>query len=1203
MDAMLTYDNLGIGLDGVNLIEASAGTGKTYAIACLFLRLVVEKGLLPEEILVVTFTEAATKELRARIRERLRDARDAFAGTLSPARTDPFLDGLAANANGAGPGTKEALERLDRALRTFDCAAISTIHGFCFRVLKENAFESGSLYDTELVTDQRGLLQEIADDFWRRSFFGADAELLPAALRAGWSPEGLAAFLRGKVGNPELLLVPRFTPDEVAALSDEAVHTCAALVSQWRQCRGEIEEILYGHKGLSRSRNNHHPEIVPLLIAGMAAYLEGGNPFDLPAGFEKFSAAYLRDNRLKKVDPPEHRFFDLCEAMATIVGKRLLALNGSLVTFATARLAELKAERNIRFFDDLLSDLYRALEGDNGAELALRLRRQYRAALIDEFQDTDPVQYRIFRRIHADGGVPLFLIGDPKQSIYGFRGADIFAYLEARADVPPRRRFTMTSNWRSTPGMVRAVNHLFDQRPGRPFVVENIGYPAVSAARKGSPLVLDGRDPAPLQLWFLGRTEDDGACIGVAKATRRIVAAVAGEIAGLLADGCAGNATIEGERLQPEHIAVVVRGHEQAGLVREALAGLGIPSVVQSSGSLFDTDGARDVLRVMQAIAEPAGESGVRAALATSLFGVSANGIARLLDDERQWEAWLTAFRDYHELWRTRGFMTMFRTLLAREGVRERLLPLVDGERRLTDINHCSEVIHGVAVAGGLGMERLCAWFGERVSVPPEGEEYQIRLESDEKAVRIVTVHISKGLEYPIVFCPFAWGGVRDDGGVALCHDGYRMVADFGSERFEEHRLRARTESLAENVRLLYVALTRAKYRCYLAWGKIRHAETSAPAYLLHAPGGGDDADVTTALAKAFGKLPDATLMQRLAELRRGNEPLLSITVNPGPEAKRYQCDRDVPPVAVCRRFTGRIGSDWRVASFTSFALRHRTEEEQPDRDQGTTSAGEPPETEAFLPPPGSIFAFPRGARAGIVLHAIFEQLNFAQAPTGTIREVVTRQLERYGFGDQWCEAVCSLVGNVLRVPLAGESFSLASLKKGEWVPELEFYFPLGFVTSGRVSELLRRWGGLSGGVDLAEVASRLDFTPARGMVRGFIDMVFRHGGRYYLVDWKSNHLGNRPEEYRRERLVREMARELYPLQYLLYAVALDRHLAGRVPGYRYETHFGGVLYVFLRGVDPERPDLGIYRDTPPAALVGELGSLLIAGTGGNHAA
>ncbi|AJE04845.1 exodeoxyribonuclease V subunit beta [Geobacter pickeringii] len=1201
---MLTYDNLGMELEGVNLIEASAGTGKTYAIACLFLRLVVEKELLPEQTLVVTFTEAATKELRARIRERLRDARDAFAGLLPPSHIDPFLKGLVANGNGAGPGTTAAIERLDRALQTFDCAAISTIHGFCLRALKENAFESGSLYDTELVADQRGLLQEIADDFWRRSFFGADAELLPAALRDGWTPEKLASFLRGKVGNPELLLLPAFTPDEVAALAGEGGAVYAALADLWRQRRGEIEAILHEHKGLSRSRNNYHPDLVPLLLAGMATYVDGGNPFDLPAGFEKFSAAFMRDNRMKKADPPEHRFFDLCETMTDVVRRRLLALRGSLVTFAAERLAALKGRRNIRFFDDLLADLYRALEGGTGDELALRLRRQYRAALIDEFQDTDPVQYRIFRRIYADGTVPLFLIGDPKQSIYGFRGADIFAYLEARADVPPERRFTMDRNWRSTPEMVKAVNHLFAQRADRPFVVEDIGYPNVAAAREGHPLSLEGRDRAPLQFWFLERTGDDGASIGIAKARQRIVAAVAGEIASLLADGRAGTATIEGEPLVPEDIAVVVRSHGQAALVREALAGFGIPSVVQSTGSLFDTDAARDVLRVMQAVAEPGRESRVRAALATSLFGVPAIGIARLLDDEKGWEGRLAAFRTYHELWQTRGFMTMFRTLLAQEGVRERLLPLEDGERRLTDINHCSEVVHGAAVAGGLGMDRLCAWFGERVSTPPEGEEYQIRLESDEKAVRIVTVHVSKGLEYPIVFCPFAWGGVRDDDGMAVYHDGYRMVADFGSDRLDEHRRKARTENLAENLRLLYVALTRAKYRCYLAWGKIRYAGTSAPAYLLHPPAGGDAADVAAALAEAFEKLSDATLVQRLADLRQGNEALLTVTVNPEPAGERYRGDRGIPSAAVCRQFRGRIDGEWRVASFTSFVARHRPEEELPDRDQRDGGAAEPPEAERSVPPPDSIFAFPRGAQAGIALHAIFEKLDFAGADEGAVRGVVARQLERYGFDAAWCGPVCALVWNVFRAPLAdaeGTGF-LAALKKGEWIPELEFYVPLRFVTSERVAEVLRRWGGLPGGASLAEVADRLDFRPARGMVRGFIDMVFRHGGRYYLIDWKSNHLGNRTEEYRRERLVREMERELYPLQYLLYTVALDRYLAARIPGYRYETHFGGVRYVFLRGVDPQRPELGIYRDTPPAALVKELGSLLIGSAGGNHA-
>lgn len=1194
METMQTYHNLDVELRGRNLIEASAGTGKTYAIACLYLRLVVERGLRPQEILVVTFTEAATKELRARIRERLRTARDVFAG-VGPG--DDFLVGLRAEGRGEWPGTGAALDRIDAALRSFDCAAISTIHGFCFRVLQENAFESGSLYDTELVADQAALLQEVTDDFWRQTFFGEAAPLLPLALREKWSPEGLAASLRGAAANPEVVLLPRFTDDAVAALAAECAAAFASLAALWHDKQGEVEEILYGHKGLSRSQKNYHPDLLPALIEGMTAYVTGGNPYDLFAGFEKFTAGFIAGQAMKRTEPPDHPFFALCEMLATLARRRLLALRWSFHSFAAQRLPELKGGRSIRFFDDLLVDLYRALAAPAGEELAGRLRGQYRAALIDEFQDTDPVQYRIFRQIYGEGEHPLFLIGDPKQAIYSFRGADIFAYLEAREDVPPASRFTMDRNWRSTPAMVQGVNTLFLQKEERPFVFGAIGYPEVAAAWDASPLVLEGRDETPLQLWFLGREEGDGAYIGLARAQRRIVVAVADEIAGLLTDGQAGKATIDGKGVLPEDIAVIVRSHGQAARVQEALRARGVPSVVQSTMSIFATPEARELLRVIEAVAEPSNETRARSALATTIFGLSGNDLARLGSDEATWERRLAVLRDYHDLWQARGFMVMFRALLARERVRERLLAFDDGERRLTNVLHAGEVAHGAAMEGALGIDPLCAWFAERVGSPPSDEEFQIRLESDEKAVRIVTIHISKGLEYPIVFCPFAWGGVRDEEETAVCHDGYRMVVDFGSDDFEIHRRKARAESLAENLRLLYVALTRAKHRCYLVWGRFRYVESSAPAYLLHAPDGSDEAEILTALDRAMKDVSDATLVARLEALRAEREECIALVVDSGPPLASYRRPPESAAQLACPPFDRRIETGWRVSSFTSFAARHRAEEELPDRDQAAGESEAAVLSDDLAPPEGSIFAFPRGPEAGIVLHAVFEKLDFACATDEAVAAVVTRELERYGVDPEWCGAVWAMVRRVLAVPLGGAEagFRLGELAPRSWRSEVEFFFPLRFVDSARVAAVLRRWGQLPEGTGLAEVAARLDFTPVSGMVRGFIDMIFSHDGRFYLVDWKSNHLGNRVELYDRPTLEREMVRKLYPLQYLLYTVALNRYLEKRVPGYRYETNFGGALYVFLRGVDPDRPACGIYHDIPPAGLIAELTSCLVA--------
>ncbi|WP_318258166.1 UvrD-helicase domain-containing protein [Geobacter anodireducens] len=661
MTSLQPHDNLTVELSGHNLVEASAGTGKTFAIACLYLRLVVEgEGLLPENILVVTFTEAATKELRARIRQRLRQARDRFAGGGAP---DEFLDRLALGER--WPGHATALSRIDSALQTFDCAAISTIHGFCLRALQENAFESGSLFDTDLAVDQEPLLRQVADDFWRRHFFGGDAPLLPLALGRRWSPEVLAAFLRNIAGKPHLAVEPVWHSGEADRVAGEIRDAFAALASLWRTQRDEVAAILAADPGLSRSRSNYHPDLVPGLLAAMDGYAAGADPYALFAGFDKFTAGFLAGQRLKKADPPRHDCFDLCDRLARLTSQRLLLLKAEFAARGLERLTALKAQRNVRGYDDLLTDLHAALDGPGGTALADRLRERYRAALIDEFQDTDLVQYRIFRAVFSGGAVPLFLIGDPKQAIYSFRGADVFAYLEARQEIPAERRFTMDRNWRSTPEMVEAVSSLFRLGGEHPFLVGDIAFPPVTAARQQGCSFGD-RDPAPLQLWFFRRGESDRDCINLGTGLQRIVTAVADEISGLLADGRAGTACLEDEdgRMQPltpGDVAVIVRSHFEAGLVQQALRERGIPSVVQSADSLFETREAGEVWTVMGAVAEPGNEGRVRAALVTALFGLNGNDLALLMEQEAAWEERIAAFRDYRDLWRERGFMTMFR--------------------------------------------------------------------------------------------------------------------------------------------------------------------------------------------------------------------------------------------------------------------------------------------------------------------------------------------------------------------------------------------------------------------------------------------------------------------------------------------------------------------------------------------------------------
>lgn len=1193
------FDSLKIDPSGCNLIEASAGTGKTYAIASLYVRLVVEnEQYKPENILVVTFTEAATKELRDRIRKRLREARDAASGSVT---SDPFLLELMSSEHPGWPGREAALARLDLALQSFDCAAISTIHGFCSRALQENAFESGSLFDTELVTNQKELINQIVDDFWRFNFFAADAPLLPLAQAKKWSPETFAKFLKGKLTNPVLKIVPECTPGEIDKIRSDCKKTYDSLCGLWITTRDEIEQILLNDPGLSRSQKNYHlTEVIPELIEGMSTFVSTGTPFAFFDGCKKLTASYMNidGNFIKKYGPPNNPFFMLWDELVALVDKMAITVYGDLITFAKKRLPERKAAMNVRFFDDLLADLHQALIGPSGTVLAERMRGKYRAALIDEFQDTDQIQFKIFSNVFKEGSLPLFLIGDPKQAIYSFRGADIYAYLEARDGVPEKQRHTMALNWRSSGKLVEAVNHLFSLNKNHPLVIDGLSYPEVkvpeAASEQQKELHVGDRNPSPLQVWFFSREEKEKKYIPHNRSMPTIVSAVTEEIAGLLEDASEGKATIgtasSAKAVAPGDIAVIVRGHKQAKLIYDSLQMRGIPAVVRSDQSVFQTPEASELRTVLNALSEPGHESRVRASLATSIMGIKAHEIAHTFDadGEADWEKRLDSFREYHDLWKKYGFMAMFRTFLDIEGVRARFLSMPGGERSITNLLQCGELLHTEALASHLGVDALCTWFSEQVTTPPEGEEHQIRLESDEKAVKILTIHVSKGLEFPIVFCPFLWGGVFDSSDTVVAHEGYELVADFGSDKFEEHRRAAMDESLAENVRLLYVAVTRAKYRCYVAWGRFRYAESSALAYLFHSPAKAPGSSSYEDLAGIMETISDSEMIEKIQSLV--SEGCIDLVIGP---VEEYAVDYTRTTIEAdqfsCRTMKAAIESDWRVTSFSSLIDGHESSPEYPDHD----SSDEPVQLRGEeSTAKSSVFAFPKGADPGTFLHSVFEKVNFAENDAEKRKELVVRLLKSSVYDIKYADMVCNMVTTVINSELS-EGIRLSGLQPGNWVQEMEFYFPLKSINSKSFARFFKTFG-ISSRVDLGRVADSLNFQSVKGMLLGFIDLVFCHGGKYYIIDWKSNFLGLQLDNYSQDNLIREMERKLYPLQYLIYTVAVNRYLERRIPDYSYDTGFGGVYYLFLRGIDNALPNNGIYFDRPDAALVKELSQCLI---------
>jgi exodeoxyribonuclease V beta subunit len=1157
---------------GITLIEASAGTGKTYAIAGMVVRLIAEREFSISEILVVTFTEAATEELRDRVRSRIRDAITLLE--RNETGKDPALAGL---VDAAPAKIAAAIRSLKKALLSFDEASIFTIHGFCQRMLRENAFETGALFDVELMTDATVVWRETAEDFWRRQFYHAPPEL--GAVVAWLQDQGrlstgkLGGILQRLSRHPEVQLLPEFPQTSVAVVAGEITAILQRVRHEWPSCGAEVASILLGQDALSVDKRSGYPRA---LLEEMLEELkdlereEGISPALLDV-LCRLCAKQLAAKTKKKKTPPEHPFFHQCSEIAALLEKFVHVVHQEFVQFSRTALGEAKGRRNAITFDDLLTGLYKALQGDGGDALAAAVGERFRAALIDEFQDTDPVQWQIFSRIFGGGGHILFLIGDPKQAIYGFRGADIYTYLQAREQASAV--YTLGINWRSDSRLIQATNKLF-ARHTDPFLFSMIRFQAVEAATReeGDEPELNvagsGLAPQPLQLVCV--PGEEGEKVSAEEARRQILEMLLQEIENLLSCGV----TRKGVALEPGDIAVLVRKNKEAEAVRAKLREKRIPAVIRTDRSVLQTEEAEHLVRLLAAILEPQRNGTVKAALASPLFGYDAARIHDLDAKECEWQLILERLGGWQDIWNRQGFARMFRQFLVNEALRPRLLGMPDGERRVMNYQHIAECLHAAEYEDSLTPGTLLRWLREQNEQPDaDSDTHVLRLEKDEKAVQIVTIHRSKGLEYPIVFCPFNWTQASIRKPDVIFHnaeDDYRLTWDLREPPSADFVAAAKQELLAEASRLLYVAVTRARNRCYLFWASTRDSEEETNNALAHIFGCGKAEEVKDSPLVAFRGICDEECIGAYSFEPRGAD---ATKRRMEPAAHRLRA----------RVFGGNLPQGPLITSFSG--LTAQSHEAHPDWD---AVAGGIPPIHPEEPAPGpSIFAFPKGAKAGNFFHGLLEVLDFTRPED--LPGLVRQYLRTYQFDQSYAPAVEKTLQELLVLPLT-DRFQLAGISRADRVVEAPFHFPIRPVTPAGLAGLFHAEAILP---QFADNLGRLRFHPVDGYMTGFIDLVVRHEGRYFIIDWKSNYLGGHMADYAREALHDAMVRSYYYLQYHLYTLALHRHLQVSLPEYEYDRHFGGVLYIFLRGVQLEDPSSGIFFDRPSFPLIEALESAL----------
>ncbi|EML4678715.1 TPA: exodeoxyribonuclease V subunit beta [Klebsiella pneumoniae] len=1171
-DTAESLDPLCLPLIGERLIEASAGTGKTFTIAALYLRLLLGLGgeaaypraISVEELLVVTFTEAATEELRGRIRSNIHELRIAC---LRGESDNPLYSALLAEI----ADKDDAAKTLLLAERQMDEAAVFTIHGFCQRMLSLNAFESGMLFEQQLIEDESRLRYQACADFWRRHCYPLTRDIA-AVIHDVWKgPRDLLKSLdRWLQGEAPQLKSPPAPNETLAERHQQIIARIDSLKQQWREQVGEIEGVLE-NSGLDRRKFNRGNQGKWMEKVNAWAQEETLS-YQLPDALEKFAQSFLLERTKAGGEPPVHPLFSAVESLlASSLTLTDLVLARAMVEIRDA-VAREKRRRGELGFDDMLSRLDEALRGDSGETLASAIRQRFPVAMIDEFQDTDPQQYRIFRRIwRRQPETALLLIGDPKQAIYAFRGADIFTYMKARGDVAAH--YTLDTNWRSSPGMVGSVNRLFSLSDN-PFMFHEIPFLPVKAAakNKGLRFTVDAADVPAMNVWLM-----PGDTVGSGDYQTFMAQLCATQIRDWLSAGQRGRALLwRGETSRPvqaSDITVLVRNRLEAAQVREALQTLGIPSVYLSNrDSVFETLEAQELLWLLQAVLAPERENTLRSALATSMFGLTALDIENLNQDEQAWDALVEEFSEYRQIWRQRGVMPMLRALMTARHIAENLLATRGGERRLTDILHISELLQ--EAASQLESEHaLVRWLAQHIAEPDSNAaSQQMRLESDKHLVQIVTIHKSKGLEYPLVWLPFIARFRKQDQAFYHDRETFAAVLDLGQD--EASLELAEAERLAEDLRLLYVALTRAVWHCSLGVAPLSSRKSGNSDFHLSALG---------RLLQAGEAMDAAGLAARLADFCHGDIALQ----RPGElDLTPWQAPAATIPRLSARELQRRIADDWRVTSYSGLQQHGFSggQDLLPRLDVDAAGVGEVVEEPQLTP-----HQFPRGAAPGTFLHSLFEELDFTQpVPEGWMAE----KLQLSGFDAQWAPVLTDWLGGVLKTRLPGPDIALNQLAARDKQVEMAFYLPIAqLLTAERLDALIRQYDPLSADTP------PLDFRQVRGMLKGFIDLVFRHEGRYYLLDYKSNWLGEDREAYTRPAMEQAMRAHRYDLQYQLYSLALHRYLRHRLADYDYDRHFGGVIYLFLRGMDGQEGGQGIFTTRPVRPLIDGLDQLFAGET------
>lgn len=1141
-------------LSGVSLIEASAGTGKTYTITHLYVRYLLETDYQVNQLLIVTFTNAATQELRGRIRELVYQVsqylqQDADKKSEFDALFKPWQ------------GNADALFKLQRALINFDEAAIYSIHGFCQRLLSVFPLETQSLLQQKIVSNEKELQQQAVRDYWRKKITGCERSRLEWILQRWKTPDDLLQELYPLFGFEDAL---QQVVQGEEGLQQQVNSQWSELATLWAKEQSEIKAVLLDNPNLNK--RSIAPKTVTILFEQLDSLFQQTLPLELPAKWELITRQKLINslNKNKQDERLDWAFFALAESLSLLQKSWLRQMKLTLLADATgfvlASIRDKKARAQNLSFDDLIERVSAVVNKDNTL-LNDQIVKLFPVAMVDEFQDTDSQQYQIFKNLYQQrSDSALIMIGDPKQAIYSFRGADVFTYQRARQSTT--EQFTLDTNYRSSADYVAMLNQIFSYQENAFIFPQLIRfYQAKANQNRQLRLTQDGQDLPPLVNWIYPFSEKPA---NKTNANDYFATLCADEIQRLLSQK---TLMLDDKPVAAQDLAILVKTGYQASLMKNKLSERGIASAMIQRDSVFASQQAMDISQLLAVLINPSDSALLLGLLATDLFSWNSQDIYRLQQQDDKLVELLEAMKAYQMHWQQHGILSMFFRLIEDQQSLHKNIHYADGERRLTNWIHIMELLQQQASLHASQSQAL-HWLNQQIEDSAnmlDNEAHQLRLESDNQLVRIVTVHKSKGLQYPIVFLPFMWN-VKEP---TKAPSSYYYHDDQGLKKImledDAELERWQQEKLAEEIRLFYVAITRAQYRCYMAWGNIRGAQDSAIAHVLYH--GELKAQDSNEFLQPFTQINQ---IHPCIELREDDVELDS--------AGRAADILQAQPVIAAKQFGRSIQQQWRISSYSQIASssEHEQSVHRPDYDSVSSEVTNDEITLQQL----DRFSFYKGATAGNLLHNLLEDQVFDQAID---ENNIRNKLQEYGFEESWQSVLKQWLQEILATNLG--ALHLASLKPEQKLCEMEFYMTSHKLNQQGLNNLLHQHGYLL-------PHQSFTFSNLNGFLKGFIDLIFEHQGQYFVADYKSNYLGNEFADYAEENCRQAMYQHHYHLQYLIYTLALHRYLKQRLPGYHYEQHIGGVYYLFIRGMSPEHIGKGIYFDKPDFALIQQLDEL-----------